>query len=644
LHEKLEERSHRPRGRTRRVLLGDLDEIVLKALRKEPQRRYASVEQMAEDIRRHLEGLPVIARRDSLGYRASKFVTRHKLGVAASLVVLMAITGGVAATVREARIAAENGRRAEQRFQDVRKLANSLMFEIHDAIDGLPGSTAARKLIVQRSLEYLDRLSQESAGDISLQRELASAYERIGLVQGDPDGANLGDITGAQESLMKALSIRQKIVQTGRGANEADEIALASSYREACAMNARFLGHISTALEYCHLAVSKLEELYRQHPDDQFVVLGLASAYGSTGTVYGEGSTSGNAGDSYQALENHRKALALISALVKQNPDNPDLVSREGRLSLLTADDLFEIGKVSEAVPLYQTADDTLEKLTQRSNKMDYLDTLQFAHQRVADMQLVAGHYPEAVRLYRKQLEGSIKLAAEDPKSMTFRTSLAASRTTYGNALWRAGRVKESLASFRQALAELAESKQQDSRATGLESVVQLWMAGGLEKGGDVEAALHSYRLANDYYARTCESDPKDVEDCLSLGGTEDRIGRILLKRGEVDSALELYQKALTITEPLSLGDKPNLEAVYSVVNVYFGLGEVYATLAKRSLSDAKKTEMQKQSCGSYEKSYAAFQRIPEWLPITPNEFDSRTRQEIEGGLASCRAAATLGK
>ena len=611
----------RVHGKMRRVLDGDLDEIVLKALRKEPQRRYNSVEQMAEDIRRHLEGLPVIARRDSLRYRAAKFVTRHKLGVAASVMVLLTIALGIAATVREARIAAENGRRAEQRFQDVRKLANSLMFEIHDAIDGLPGSTAARKLIVQRSLEYLDRLSQESSGDISLQRELASAYERIGLAQGDPDRTNLGDIAGAQESLAKALSIRQKIVQAGKEANEADEIALASSYRQVCAINARYLRHIGTALEYCQVAVSKLEQLYNQHPDDQLVVTELVRAYDSIGKVYGEGSTSGNAGDSYQALENHQKALALISGLAKKNPDDLDLVSRQGSLSLLTADDLFEIGRVKEALPLYQQAADTFEKLTQRSNKMDYMDTLQFARQRMGDMQLVVGHFQEAVRLYRKSLEGSMKLAAEDPKSMTFRTSQAAARTTYGNALWRAGRVKESLASFRLALTELAESKQQDARATGLQTVTQLWMAGALEHEGDTEAALRNYKLASDYYEHICESDSKDVEDCISLAGTEERIARILLKERRVDSALKLYQKGLAILEPLSLGDKPNLEAVYAVMNEYFGLGETYGTLAKGSINSGKRAELLKQSCAFYEKSEAELRRIPEWLPSPRMSF-----------------------
>ena len=160
-------------------LNGDLDNIVLMALRKEPQRRYASVEQFAQDIRRHLGHLPVIARKDTFAYRASKFVTRHKAGVAVAALVALALLAAMAVTLREARIARAERTRAERRFNDVRQLANSLMFEIHDSIENLPGTTSARKLIVEKSLAYLDGLSGEASGDVSLQRELATAFEKV---------------------------------------------------------------------------------------------------------------------------------------------------------------------------------------------------------------------------------------------------------------------------------------------------------------------------------------------------------------------------------------------------------------------------------------------------------------------------------
>ncbi len=97
----------------RRRLRGDLDNIVLMALRKEPQRRYSSVLQFSEDIRRHLEGLPVTARHDTPGYRASKFVGRHKTGVAATSLIFLSLTAGIVATLRQARFARAERDRAQ---------------------------------------------------------------------------------------------------------------------------------------------------------------------------------------------------------------------------------------------------------------------------------------------------------------------------------------------------------------------------------------------------------------------------------------------------------------------------------------------------------------------------------------------------
>jgi eukaryotic-like serine/threonine-protein kinase len=196
--------SARPRiadpQRLRRRLAGDLDNIVLKALSKEPARRYASVDQFSEDIRRHLSGLPVTARKDTFGYRAAKFVGRNRTGVAAGAVVLVALIAGIVGTSWQARNARRERARAEQRFEDVRQLANAALLEIHDAIRDLPGSTPARRLLVSKGLEYLDRLARDAGDRPDLQRELAGAYLKVGDVQGRPLNANLGDSAGALAS------------------------------------------------------------------------------------------------------------------------------------------------------------------------------------------------------------------------------------------------------------------------------------------------------------------------------------------------------------------------------------------------------------------------------------------------------------
>ncbi|MGH7939264.1 MAG: serine/threonine-protein kinase, partial [Bryobacteraceae bacterium] len=139
----------------------DLDNIMAKALRPEPERRYSSVGQFSEDIRRYLEGLPVIARKDTFPYRASKFVGRHKIGLAATASIALLLLGATVVAIWEAHLANEQRILAERRFEQVRRLADSLMFEIHDSVKDLAGSTPTRRLIVSRALEYLDSLSHD---------------------------------------------------------------------------------------------------------------------------------------------------------------------------------------------------------------------------------------------------------------------------------------------------------------------------------------------------------------------------------------------------------------------------------------------------------------------------------------------------
>jgi non-specific serine/threonine protein kinase/serine/threonine-protein kinase len=245
-----------PRIRSRaeaRELRGDLDTIVLKALRKEPQRRYLSAQELSEDIRRHLEGLPVLARADTVGYRVSKFALRHKAGVAAAGLVCLSLVAGMVATARQARIAEANRARAERRFADVRKLANSFLFEFHDAIQDLPGATPARKLVVTKALEYLDSLAGEAAGDGALQAELAAAYQKVGDVQGLPYVANLGDSAGALASFERAYAIRLELLRQ----QPADLDRMGS----ACAAGTR-IGRVHIARGEMDFALARFQEAF----------------------------------------------------------------------------------------------------------------------------------------------------------------------------------------------------------------------------------------------------------------------------------------------------------------------------------------------------------------------------------------------
>ena len=139
-------------AKLRHVLAGDLDNIVGKAIEKDPARRYATVEEFARDLECYLAGRPVRARPASWLYRARKFVARNRLPVAAAALLILAIAGGMAGTLW-------NARRAERQFESLRKLTNSMLFEFYNSIEKLPGSTGARMLVVQRAQEYLEQMA-----------------------------------------------------------------------------------------------------------------------------------------------------------------------------------------------------------------------------------------------------------------------------------------------------------------------------------------------------------------------------------------------------------------------------------------------------------------------------------------------------
>ncbi|HEX2271678.1 MAG TPA: serine/threonine-protein kinase, partial [Pyrinomonadaceae bacterium] len=294
-------------------LHGDLDNIVSMAMRKEPQRRYATAEQLAEDIQRHLTGRPVRARQDTFSYRAGKFIRRQRVAVAAAAIVALTLLVGIIATTWQARVARAERARAESRFNEVRQLANSIVFEVHDAIHNLPGSTPARSLIVQRGLKYLDSLAKDAAGDRGLQRELAGAYEKLGAVQYTPSVAHLGDLPGALESHRKAAALREALVAADPSNRDYRRDLLDSYWYIATLLGAK--GDLNSELETLKQQLPARQELAAAETTE------FLDRYNLAGTYAYIGSLSMLVGDAKAALENQREALRIREQLFELDPN-----------------------------------------------------------------------------------------------------------------------------------------------------------------------------------------------------------------------------------------------------------------------------------------------------------------------------------
>ena len=202
----------KPKIQNPKSLKGDLDNIVLKALRKEKERRYVSVEQFAEDSKFYLKGLPVKAHPQSFKYRASKFIKRNRWLVGIAAVSLLLITFGVSVAVWQFYAAQKQRQIAEQRFNQERKIANSLILDYHDEIAQLEGSTRVREKLVVDAVNYLDAISSENTDNAEFLKESAIAYRKIGDVQGKPYHANLGKLDEALSNYQKSVNLLEKAV------------------------------------------------------------------------------------------------------------------------------------------------------------------------------------------------------------------------------------------------------------------------------------------------------------------------------------------------------------------------------------------------------------------------------------------------
>src|SRR5262249_26825753 len=167
-------------------------------------------------IRRFLHHEPVHARPQTVRYRALKFVRRNRAQVAVAAAVFVALSAGLAISVRESRL-------ASARLAQIRTMADKLVFDVHDALPDLPGSTRARQIVVQTALDFLDSSVNSVKGDAGAEKELAKAYRRLGDVQGNVQAANLGDPSAALARYRQAIPLLDDAIQ--RAPRDLDAIA-----------------------------------------------------------------------------------------------------------------------------------------------------------------------------------------------------------------------------------------------------------------------------------------------------------------------------------------------------------------------------------------------------------------------------------
>jgi non-specific serine/threonine protein kinase/serine/threonine-protein kinase len=513
-----EARAARP-DKLRRQLQGDLDNIVLMALRKEPERRYASVEQFAQDIENYQQGRPVTARHDTVTYRAAKFVRRHRAGVAAATFVLLTLIGSTIISVRQARL-------AQRRFNDVRQLANQYLFEFHDAIETLPGATPARQLVVKRALEYLDRLAQESRGDHSLQAELAGAYLKVGDVQGRPGFANLGQKTEALASYRKALTLRE--------APLAADPNNATLRRE----HATNLDRIGDALRTTGDSAAALPHYQRALALREALAPGDLSAQVELGVSYERiGDQLALLGQRDEAIARQRAALAIFEKATAAEPANAQYQRRLFVACVKLGDRLGATGDQRGALAAYERARGIAQTLAQAGGATNARAQreLAVAYDKVGNALAALSDHAAALAQYQQAYDLRAPLAAADPKNGEAQRDLA---TSYGK-----------LAAMHEQLGRGAQALDQLRRALAIDEAL-------------------------------ARADPNDAQIRLDIAFDHEQIGQSLARQQQFQAAAAAFRQALQLRQTAVQTDAANDELQRDLAGNHALLGEALLQLA----------------------------------------------------------------
>jgi non-specific serine/threonine protein kinase/serine/threonine-protein kinase len=515
----------------RAALDGDLDNIVLMAMRKEPVRRYSSAGALAEDIRRYQEGLTVSARPSTFGYRAGKFIRRHRAGVAAAALVLLAIVAGLMATLWQAGVARTAQARAEKRFNDVRTLANSFLFEFSPKIENLPGSMPARQLLVTRALEYLDSLSQESAGDLQLQSELAKAYEKVGDVQGNPQTANIGDLKGALGSYNKAQTIRRRLLEADPN-NAEKQADLAGNLEVAANINLNG-GEFDKAGASFTEALALRERVVAQKPQDFAARANLGKALRTSGYVPFYSS------EVEKAMDFYRRSMAVFAELSAEAPDDP-------LVNMGHANAYLDIGESYAFLEQRPPSEEYLQK------GLDMLAALYEKH-------------PNDVRVRRASFVANMKRGENHRDSGDLESSLA----KYDRALELAqNALHDDPGSFQARRDVVLVNKQ---RAVTQKLAVQF------------NESLASFRRAIEVSEQLRREDPSNILMSYDIGSAQYEMAELYLVLNDYSSALSAAEKTEANCAAVLAKNPAHTQSMRVTAQAKSLAGDAYAALAERN-------------------------------------------------------------
>lgn len=547
-----------------KLLRGDLDNILLKALRKEPERRYPTVEQFSEDIRRHLDGLPVTARADTFSYRASKFVRRNRGAVISAGVVAAVLLAGVVGTAWQA-VRAEQARvKAEERFADVRAIANNVVFKYYDEIAKTPGTTKVREMLITDAIEYLDRLSRDAADNVELSRELAKAYLRIGDLQAGIGGpSSIGDISSGIENMQKAVALLEA------AAGRSQDPELLGDLRDAYSDLGQTLNRAGDdrKTEYLQKAVAVAERLVRDDPNNADKRLELAVNHIFLGDITPDDETVlVNKGDVYFGSKaEYLKAMEMIDAVLASDPGHRKALERKmqagSRLSAnyqMAADAQGTLGNAEKkrelalkALEYGSAARVAAEKvLSFEPDNFDLQYNVSALRWNESLIQALLGEHQKALEIQAREIADAEKIVAADPNDADSAHALAVRYDGISATHTFMKNYTEAMAAQQKALeitGRLTAKDPQNLEFLQTNRDIGLNLAATLGNLGRTEESVAKFRSVIAEFKRSALMAGKDAEVAYYEGLVHERIGNEFKRSKRLAMAAAEYRKAIEL-------------------------------------------------------------------------------------------------
>jgi eukaryotic-like serine/threonine-protein kinase len=561
----------------RRQLTGDLDNIVLKAMHKDPERRYTSVDQFASDIARHLQGHTVIARKDTLVYRGSKFLNRHQTAAAAVIVVLVSLILATFLTLQQ-------HFRAERQSEKVRQLVASFL-QYNDAIKDLPGSAPIRAKTAKYLVTELDNLAREVSQSERLLGELATAYEQVGDSHGNPFENNVGDRDSALDSYRKALAIREELVRQDPYNVEERRALAVTHLRVGQVLFAN--GYTQDAEEALKTGLTILHELFEKNQLDSITSRALPNAYRTLGYALSR------RGDAKAAMVAMRKGQAVFNQLVTIYPSNQEV--------------LYDLNTINRAT---------------------------------GEAQIDLGDFTGGLESLRVVLQVDQGFVSANPTNLVYKTALATDYWKIGNAEIFVPDVKGAVQSFRQMFAitkEVAESDRLNRKAQNLHAIAQVRLGRTLYLLGEYDEGLTYLQSAALFFRKIAEENPESPYAQIQMAYTDAQVSLALAKTGRDEESVLLGTKAYTTAEKQAAGDPSSVEFRNLLAGIYSMYGDVHATLtAGKRYVDAQITHLH-SAIYWYRRSYDLLKQLKDQGQSTDVEYG--TPDELLAKIATCNSS-----